>query len=456
MKRTVISLICPIIIGLFFTSCLPDAEEAELSSSVALLSFSINDQKTQYTITLDNGKDSTYTVVMNTSDVRFSIDHEQGLVYNVEPIAYGTDVTHVVPSMSADGYVFYYKGEERMGYSSGDTVNFANPVKFTIVSYDEKFSRDYLIRINVSETDPKVTYWEQIEATTFPSGLFVAQKAVARDGQLYVFGSDAEGKCYTTLTAINDGVQWSDATEWSGVEAGANIDYSSVTLFGEQFYVLVSGTLYRSADGIAWEVAADDNISCLFAVTEEVSPTVWGVSDNVFVSSTDMLTWNTTTQYATNGIKRVAYFNEALRTNPYIQRTIVVGTLEQTADTCAKVWSKLSTEKVWTEVVPIGSNIYGCPNLENLAVISYRGMMYAFGGKSLGMRNVPIEAFEACYESRDNGVTWRVRENAFSLSKDFVGREERFSAIVDNQDRVWIIWSESGEVWRGTWNGEDA
>ena len=456
MKRIVVSLICPIIIGLFFTSCLPDAEETELSSSVALLSFSINDLKTQHTVTLDNGKDSTYTVIMNTSDLRFAIDHEQGLVYNMEPIAYGTDVTHVVPSLSADGYVSYYKGEEKMGYSSGDTINFTNPVTFTIVSYDEMFSRDYRICINVSETDPKVTYWEQIETTTFPSGLFVAQKAVTKDEQLYVLGCDAEGKYYTTSTAINDGVQWSDATEWCGIEANADVDCSSVTLFGGKFYVLVNSTLYCSVDGIVWEVVAEDNISCLFAVTEGVSPTVWGISENVFVSSMDMFTWNAATQYAANGIKRVAYFNEALRTNPYIQRTIVVGTLEQMTDTCAKVWSKLSTERVWTEVIPVGENIYGCPNLENLAVISYRGMMYAFGGKGLGLRDVPVKAFEACYESRDNGVTWRVRDNAFSLSEDFVGRDENFSAIVDNQNRVWIIWSESGEVWRGVWTGGNA
>lgn len=456
MKRTVVSLICPIIIGLFFTSCLTDAEETEPTSSVALLSFCINDLKTQYTVTLDNGEDSTYTVITNTSDLRFAIDHEQGLVYNIDPIAYGTDVTHVVPSMSVDGYVFYYKGEDKIVYSSGDTVNFASPVKFTVVSYDEKFSRDYLISINVSKTDPKVTYWEQIEDATFPSGLFVALKGVIKDSRLYVFGCDDEGNCYTTSTAISDGTLWSDAVEWNGIEDGSEVDCSSITLFKGQFYVLVNSILYRSIDGVVWEVAADEDISCLFAVAEGVSPTVWGIADNVFVSSTDLLVWDATAQHATNEIKRVAFFNEALRTNPHIQRTIVVATLEQAADTCAKVWSKLSTEKVWTEVLPVEGNIYGCPNLENLAVISYRGRMYAFGGKSLGMRDVSIEAFGACYESRDNGVTWRVRDNAFSLSRDFIGRDENFSAIVDDQDRVWIIWNKSGEVWRGTWTGENA
>ena len=77
--------------------------------------------------------------------------------------------------------------------------------------------------------------------------------------------------------------------------------------------------------------------------------------------------------------------------------------------------------------------------------------MYAFGGQSVGLREVPLEAFEACYESRDNGVTWRVRDEAFKLSEEFVGRDEHFSTVVDDKDRVWILWSQSGEVWRASW-----
>jgi hypothetical protein len=115
------------------------------------------------------------------------------------------------------------------------------------------------------------------------------------------------------------------------------------------------------------------------------------------------------------------------------------------------VWSKLSTEEQWTEVVPVGNNVYGCPNLKNLAVISYRDRLYAFGGESIGQRRAPLKAFGACYESRDNGITWREYDDAFKLAKDFVGRDEDFTTVVDSQNRVWMIWAQSGEVWRGLW-----
>lgn len=70
MKKIAISLICALVVSMTCVSCLPEGEETELTSTVALLSFSINDLKTQHTITLESGKDSTYTTVMATSKLK--------------------------------------------------------------------------------------------------------------------------------------------------------------------------------------------------------------------------------------------------------------------------------------------------------------------------------------------------------------------------------------------------
>jgi hypothetical protein len=150
--------------------------------------------------------------------------------------------------------------------------------------------------------------------------------------------------------------------------------------------------------------------------------------------------------------KRIAAFSQPLRTNTSIYRNIIIGTYSLGTDTCAQVWSKLSTDSLWTEIAPSGNNTYGCPNLEQLAVVQCHNQMYAFGGKSMGDRKEPLAAFSACYESRDNGITWKVNEEAFSLPKEFARYEtESFSAATDGE-YVWVMWS-SGSVWRGRWNG---
>ena len=450
MKKIAISLICALVVSMTCVSCLPEGEETELTSTVALLSFSINDLKTQHTITLENGKDSTYTTVMATSKLKFTIDHANGLVYNSDSIAYGTNVTKVLASIGADGYVSYYKDGEKVGYSEEDSIDFTYPVKFVITSYDEQYSREYLISVLKHQVDPKVTHWQKIEGATFPK-IFTEQKAVVKGEQLFVFGTDKSGRGYTTSTAVNDGVQWV-TTEWNGLSHKA--DCASVILLGETFYMLGEGILYQSLDAINWEMAPTGNkFSSLLAVTAD--DVVWGVSNDTLVSSLDMATWGNDGQLVSDALGRCAgAFSEPLRTNQYINRTLFVVTSTLPGDTCAQVWSKLSTESEWTQVKPVGTNIYGCPNLENLAVISYRGKMYAFGGKSMGDRKLPLEPFSACYESRDNGVTWRERDEAFSIQQ-FSGYKGTFSTVVTNDQYVWIMWSKSGEVWKGTWYGND-
>ena len=449
MKRTVISLICPVIIGLFFTSCLRNTEEKVPTSTVAITAFSINNLKTQHTETLDNGKDTTYTITLQTSLTPFTIDHEKGLVYNSDSITYGADVTRVLASISADGNMYYYKEEEKTAYNKEDSIDFTHPVKFTVVSNDGDYSRDYLISINVHKVDPTKTQWKQLAGANFPAGLYSEQKAIIRDRQIHVFGHDENGKYYTTSTIADDGMTWSEPAQWTGIEGEA--DCSSITLFGGMFHVLAGNTLYRSDDGIAWETTTANGIDCLLAVTSEEQPVAWGIMEGKFAYSSDMLEWTALEQTAGMS-KGIACVSKPLHTNPYINRTIVIGISDVATDTCAKVWSKLSTETQWTEVKPAQDNPYKCPNLKNLAVIGYRDNMYAFGGESVGYRQAPVEAFSACYESRDNGITWRGnRDEAFKLSKDFIGRDEAFSTVVDHKDRVWIIWNRSGEVWRGSW-----
>lgn len=453
MKKITISFLCPLFVGLFFTSCLPEGEETELSSTVALLTFGINDLKTQHTITLESGEDSTYTTLMKASLIPFTIDQERGLVYNSDSIAYGTNLTHVTTKISADGYVYYYKDGEKTGYNEEDSIDFTDPVRFTIVSHDNNFSRDYLISINAHKIDPKKTDWRILSGTNFPASLFAEQKSIIKDDAVYVFGHNAEGICYTTWTDINDGIVWSTPTEWTGIEGNPNC--LSACLFGGSFYALSDNCLYTSYDGIVWEaVSTNIPLSNLLAVTAEERPMAWGISEGRYVSSTNMTDWEENGQTIDLAPEsRISYFSQPLRTNKNINRTLFIGSSPLSTDTCAKVWSKLSTEANWVEVKPVGTNIYGCPNLENLTVINYRDKMYAFGGKSIGVRHIPLKAFSACYESRDNGVTWKVRNSAFSLPENFAGNEDTFSTIVDQHNRVWIIWSTSGEVWQGMWSG---
>lgn len=452
MKKTAISLIFPFIAAMLLTSCLGNDEDGVLSSSVALLSFEVNDLKTKHTIQKENGEDSTYTTVMSGSAIKFIIDQENRKVYNVDSIAYGTDITRVKVEVSADGGVYYLNADGEAGSVTEDSIDFTNPVIFRVTSYDGLHTRDYTVSILAHQVNPAETQWSHLSTANFPAGMFVKQKAFVKEGFLYVLGQDANGICYTLQTDVADGLQWTAATEWTGIEGVSNC--SSVIMSDDVFYIAVDGAIYRSADATAWTPVNNTTpVTRLLAVEEGSAMVAWGTADNAFASSENMVEWkvNEVLQSRVPG-EGVAFYCSPLLTNASINRTVFIATPTEETDTCARVWTKLTTEKDWVEIAPKGNNVYGCPNLENLSVLRYANKMYAFGGKSMGPRKNPLAAFGACYESVDNGVTWKVNEKALSLPKAFEGRGENFSAATDGE-YVWVMWSESGEVWRGRWNG---
>lgn len=377
MKRSIIGLVCLLIGALFMTSCLKDNDEVVKSSEVALLTFGIKDLKTVHV-----EKDSTYTTVMNGSTVEFSIDQVKRLVYNRDSISYGTDVHHVPVKVTADGYVYYVKQSGELG-SVEDSIDFTSPVTFRVKSYDGQYARDYLVSINVHQVDPKETVWVKLGVADFPT--WDELKAFVKGERLYVIGIDDKGAYYSAVAPLDNEMDWT-VTACEGIDGSG----FSALLVDEVFYLHTDVGLYRSEDALEWSAVEDETV-------------ISGLP--------------------AGGISRgIAFFSEPLNTNETIMRTIFVATPEQ-ADTCAQVWTKLSTEDEWIEIGASGNNVYGCPNLEHLAVIHYAGKMYAFGGESVGPRKKPLGPFGNCYESRDNGVTWKGEEKryeaAFGLPEGF-------------------------------------
>lgn len=141
-------------------------------------------------------------------------------------------------------------------------------------------------------------------------------------------------------------------------------------------------------------------------------------------------------------------FGYPLRTNSGIQRNVVVCYDRNSTDTLAQVWTRLSSEPVWSEMRPSADNAYGCPLLENLCVIRYAGSLYAFGGKSLNGRSPAVEPFERTFCSIDNGITWRTYDDKLALPEELKGYSGQFETAVDNDNRVWIV-LEDGTAWFG-------
>ena len=77
-----------------------------------------------------------------------------------------------------------------------------------------------------------------------------------------------------------------------------------------------------------------------------------------------------------------------------------------------------------------------------------------FGGA--GQHKGKIEAFEQFYVSKDDGISWEAITEKVMFPEEFRSLYEQangnYSCVVDDQHFIWIMWSQTGEVWRGRIN----
>lgn len=441
-------------VSCLLTSCLEN-ETVELSPNASIASFSINDITTTIKTQTSDGRDTTTKVTVDGDLYPFAIDHVNGLVYNVDSLPQGTDVSAVTVNLGVNGgYALY--GEEPKVYASEDSIDFTRPVKFSIVAADGEGARNYYISINVHQTNVDSLMWQAIESN-FPCRQMTAEKAVVLDKTLIVFGETPDGAAYT-VSSTDDAAHW---TAPALMAVQGSVDFASITSYNGILYLLADGKLFSSTDKcVSWvaEVpertfttmigAVDGELhllegSCIVstpfadAVLEGATLTQgWDTLQTVDVTTFPMAPWAITVP---------------LPSNPYVNRTTLVGVPKDYAGNTVSVWAKLSTEARWTAYEKIASNKDECPLLERLTVISYANSMYAFGGASV---DGELEAFEAVYVSTDGGITWQKRTKNIGLPVQLRGNDQPFASLVDNDHRIWIIPNDGGNLYRGYLAGQ--
>lgn len=442
MKKIGAALGCLLVTIVLFSSCL-ESEETELYPYVALYSFSIDDIETTYTYVNDEGNDTTTSVTIGGDYYPFTIDQTKGLIYNNDSLPVGTDITRVVVALSSDGTVYYRENGVDVLYSTTDSIDFTNPVVFTVVSTNGLYFRDYTATINVSNVDSDSLLWNSLSGNNFPGADITKQKSVIFNNRLYVFGlSKTSAQLCVTSTALSDGLSWTTLQPVETIATTA--DYSSITTFlGKLFAVTDSKQLYSSIDGLSWSLVNTNlSINQLLVTSSKNSlqPKMWGISGDSIVYTTDgenfLKSEVVPEDFPTENVTGLCY---PLTTNANIDRYVLVGQDADADVDYSCVWSMLSTESSWTYYNPDNANNYMCPRLNNLSVIRYNNKLYAFGGAGVYQQE-DVEAFSNLFVSLDNGITWKLSESEVMLPKVFKGRSANYSCVVDDDNRIWVLW----------------
>ena len=180
MKIKFLTVITGLLMAAFMiTSCLNDDDnEVTLSSESSITAFSIKDNiETKYTAKV-NGKDTTLTATVKGSDYPFIIDQVERRIYNADSLPVGTNVSKVVVEITADTPYILIVADKDSLWTSTDSLNFENPVKFKVMAQSMEYGAVYTAEINVHKQEPDSLVWSNLSSDFNGSAIHTDQYAI--------------------------------------------------------------------------------------------------------------------------------------------------------------------------------------------------------------------------------------------------------------------------------------
>lgn len=213
------------------------------SSSVAVTAFKLKANR---------------NVMMHLDSVFFSIDLNNGVIFNADSLPMGTDVSKLIPVISyASGctgaVIRMENGAVRQGEvdymtSPNDSIDFTGNVSLTLTAQDGVSQATYRLKVNVHNVKPDSLSFDKEASSALPSRLDspVEQKSVAHGDGVLSMIEENDGS-WTVAVSGSDG-------GWIKREAVLPFapDVRSLVSDGRTLYILdTEGHLYRSVDSAA-------------------------------------------------------------------------------------------------------------------------------------------------------------------------------------------------------------
>lgn len=428
------------LVMLLLTSCLnADDTTIELSDDTAITAFTLGTlNRYQNTTSSTTRNDTVVKTTFTGSSYAMTIDHLGGKIYNQTDLPMGTDIAHVIctistlnngivglKSLTSDSVFLHY---------STDSVDFTSPRVFRVFASDGSGHRDYTTTLNVSTTTGSSFSWKQMQQET-GSSLPLFDKGMrmlcVNDTCLTVLGLIGT---QTVLYSSKDGQKWDCATTKFGSDAWNNAITANNSL-----YLLDGTTLYRSKDMKKWDnVSSSVSLKMLLgAGTKEFFGI--GTNGNLQHSVDEGLTWTDEIMDSSSDyLPQDAADIVCLPYSPLDETDYMLLMGRRLAtDTCDYVWRKISqyndatAQSKWVLMTEDVTTAYSMPRSASLDMTEFKGNVLV------------INESGKIYQSRDQGITWK---RAYSLPTGYTGNS--FGMTRDADNRIWVV-TNTGEVWQG-------
>lgn len=443
MKKNLAIYFALLVSALSVVSCGSETEENVEFPYAMVRSFKLGDIRSAYHAFTSTGKDTTITKTVSMASVPFSIDQGAGRIYNCDSLLFGTDVSKVTITMSADGIPAIYDDSTEVynNILTTDSIDFTRPRKIRVYSLDETCHKDYEVSVNVHRVNPDLMEWTGFQA---PQGV-VPMRAQEYGNEMCLFGVDETQNVVVARALLNDTVWNAEPVSGLPIEAIATIN-----VFNGKLYAVANGDVYSSVNAVDWSVTATGTGAVAIVGASDEESMLWIAGEQGLLYSADGESFVSAGAlpegFPLYGVSLASY---PLSHNSSIVRYMLVGYQTAEKEGNVSVWCKLSNENGWT-CYDSEHNALPCPALKDIAVLHYDNFLYALGGAGK-VNGTEVGAFASFYISRDNGIAWRKNESFYQrMPSGLAGCDSSFAAAADSRGFMWII--AGGNAWKGIIN----
>lgn len=427
-KRVTLFCGLAIIISTLFSACLTEPSTSEMAH-IQSFYFNKND------------------AAPDISNIAFTVDTTNLIIYNIDSVAYNSDISKIVPVVVGYGSISGITVNE-ISWNQKDSLDFSKDVSISITAADKKTSHTYNVVVNKHKLNPDSIVWTKtIEAIAQIENIKAAQAFYIENKLFYAIQSENHSDIYLADTESNWTSYISSPIEFKvrSITVREN-DIVMLTNDGDKMYSWNPTTkefeqLSASPDGhqikdligyinnTIWAISIMNDINTILNYNNnewsEISDPSIELSEFPVEASTKMQ-WNNRMPYLLGGINSSGLLQNCVFSS--------------------------DNGNYWTNLIK--SPDYGFGKRKNAAAIYIDNKIFIFGG------NDGDKIIKTTYVSQDNGFSWQNALEYQNLPNTYTEREG-LSAIVDKQNYIWLIGGRDKngsfctDVWKGRINKFD-
>mgnify|MGYP003299163260 CR=1 FL=1 len=390
--------------------------------------------------------------IPNLEKAVFTIDQDNGLVYNKDSLPFQTRIDSVIPEFtfaSTAGSLLFVE-DDTIYLSGTDTIDFTRqPYRLLNYAADGVNHKEYTITVNVHQVNPDLYVWEKL-----------CDQISNRDGSSQKLLRKGRGFYWMMSNGLRNYLYTSDdAKSWVETQINGlpnDVDFRQAQVYGEKFYVVCDGTLFVSGNGQTWTEQTANNITfinLLFSFKGALWATVKADDGkNYFARTMDGTTWFMETETPESfPVAEYAAVTFLSRTNT--EKAMVMGGVSESGKTLNNRWCTENGD-VWIDYSVEQPEFL---NITGATIVQYGDKLLMFGGVDEDNNGIDGQLFE----SIDEGLNWTVPDTLFNrYPQDYEPRNCPSVWVVKETNFIYLVGGKTktkiySDVWRTKLNEMD-